>query len=227
MKIGLFIPCYVDALYPEVGKATYKLLCHLGLDVTYPERQTCCGQPMANAGFEPMAKHLANSFEEMFSGFDYVVAPSASCVSQTEAVGGVLAVAEDVGRGLVDGHCAGIGGGIGLLLANVQLKGLEFIVRHVDYLSLCTNSIVFVYKKSRSLRSQDSAPGKKILTCFGALPARAHSSGGGQSTAVRPEFCPVCIHSPTTEVCMKQVFPKQRHRGALLSLNFLPSLWIG
>lgn len=81
MKIGLFIPCYVDALYPEVGKATYKLLCHLGLDVTYPERQTCCGQPMANAGFEPMAKHLANSFEEMFSGFDYVVAPSASCAA--------------------------------------------------------------------------------------------------------------------------------------------------
>lgn len=81
MKIGLFIPCYVDALYPEVGKATYKLLRHLGLDVTYPERQTCCGQPMANAGFEPMAKHLANSFEEMFSRFDYVVAPSASCAA--------------------------------------------------------------------------------------------------------------------------------------------------
>ena len=67
MKIGLFIPCYVDALYPEVGKATYKLLCHLGLDVTYPERQTCCGQPMSNAGFEPMAKHLAGHFEEMFA----------------------------------------------------------------------------------------------------------------------------------------------------------------
>ena len=81
MKIGLFIPCYVDALYPEVGKATYKLLCHLGLDVTYPERQTCCGQPMSNAGFEPMARHLANNFEDMFSGFDYVVAPSASCAA--------------------------------------------------------------------------------------------------------------------------------------------------
>ena len=107
------------------------------------------------------------------------------------------------------------------------LKGLEFIVRHVDYLSFCTNSIIFIYKKSRSLRSQDSAPGKKILTCFGALPARTHSSGGGQSTAVRPEFCPVCVHSPTTEVCMKQVFPNQRHRGALLSPNFPLGWWIG
>ena len=37
MKIGLFIPCYVDAVYPEVGVATYKLLRHLGLDVEYPE----------------------------------------------------------------------------------------------------------------------------------------------------------------------------------------------
>ena len=50
MKIGLFIPCYVDAVFPEVGMATYKLLTHLGLDVTYPEHQTCCGQPMANRG---------------------------------------------------------------------------------------------------------------------------------------------------------------------------------
>ena len=52
MKIGLFIPCYVDVVYPEVGVATYKLLTHLGLDVDYPLNQTCCGQPMANAGFE-------------------------------------------------------------------------------------------------------------------------------------------------------------------------------
>ena len=59
MKIGLFIPCYVDALYPDVGVATYKLLKWLGLDVTYPMGQTCCGQPMANAGFERKAVSLA------------------------------------------------------------------------------------------------------------------------------------------------------------------------
>ena len=51
MKIGLFIPCYINAVYPEVGVASYKLLKHLGLDVDYPLDQTCCGQPMANAGF--------------------------------------------------------------------------------------------------------------------------------------------------------------------------------
>ena len=81
MKIGLFIPCYVDAVFPEVGIATYKLLRHLGLDVTYPEKQTCCGQPMANAGFEKQAVPLAAKFEDLFSGFDYVVAPSVSCVA--------------------------------------------------------------------------------------------------------------------------------------------------
>ncbi len=81
MKIGLFIPCYVDVVYPEVGVATYKLLKHLGLDVEYPLDQTCCGQPMANAGFEKEAIPLAEKFEDKFKGFDYIVAPSVSCTA--------------------------------------------------------------------------------------------------------------------------------------------------
>ena len=78
MKVGLFIPCYVDAVYPEVGMATYKLLKHLGIDVTYPQKQTCCGQPMANAGFEKQAIPLAEKFEVLFKDFDYVVAPASA-----------------------------------------------------------------------------------------------------------------------------------------------------
>lgn len=81
MKIGLFIPCYVDALFPETGVATYKLLKYLGVDVEYPERQTCCGQPMANAGFERMAVSLAKKFDDLFDKYDYVVSPSASCAA--------------------------------------------------------------------------------------------------------------------------------------------------
>ena len=81
MKIGLFVPCYVDALYPEVGVSTYRLLKSLGLQVEYPERQTCCGQPMGNAGFEKKAEPLAMKFDELFAGYDYVVAPSASCAA--------------------------------------------------------------------------------------------------------------------------------------------------
>jgi L-lactate dehydrogenase complex protein LldE len=83
MKVGLFVPCYVDALYPEVGVATLKLLRKVCPDDTidYPERQTCCGQPMGNAGFENKAGRLARTFNELFAPYDYVVAPSASCAA--------------------------------------------------------------------------------------------------------------------------------------------------
>ena len=81
MRVGLFVPCYVDALYPEVGVSTYKLLKSLGVEVFYPEKQTCCGQPMGNAGFQKMAEGLATSFDELFRGYDYIVAPSASCAA--------------------------------------------------------------------------------------------------------------------------------------------------
>lgn len=80
MKVGLFIPCYINAVYPQVGVASYKLLKSLGIDVEYPVDQTCCGQPMANAGFEDKSKGLAQSFDEKFKDYDYVVGPSASCV---------------------------------------------------------------------------------------------------------------------------------------------------
>lgn len=81
MKVGLFIPCYVNAVYPNVGIATYKLLTSLGLDVDYPLNQTCCGQPMANAGYQSLAKKLALRFEDLFKGYDVIVGPSASCVA--------------------------------------------------------------------------------------------------------------------------------------------------
>lgn len=81
MKIGLFIPCYVNAIYPEVGVLTYRLLDSLGLDIDYPLDQTCCGQPMANAGFEDKALDLARNYNELFDKYDYIVAPSASCAS--------------------------------------------------------------------------------------------------------------------------------------------------
>ena len=86
MKIALFIPCYINALYPQVGEASYRLLRSLGLDVDYPLDQTCCGQPMANAGYERDAQPLAERMEELFAGYDYVVGPSASCVSCAKGI---------------------------------------------------------------------------------------------------------------------------------------------
>ena len=80
MTVGLFIPCYVNQFYPNAAKATLQLLQKLGVNVVYPPKQTCCGQPMANSGFEHLSQGCNDLFIENFSGFDYIVAPSASCV---------------------------------------------------------------------------------------------------------------------------------------------------
>ena len=80
MRVGLFIPCYVDQFYPDAAKATLQLLEKLGVDVVYPPKQTCCGQPMANSGFEHLTGGCNELFIKNFAEFDYVVAPSGSCV---------------------------------------------------------------------------------------------------------------------------------------------------
>ncbi len=80
MTVGLFIPCYVNQFYPQAAIATLQLLRKVGVEVVYPPRQTCCGQPMANSGFEYLTQECNDLFLENFSGFDYIVAPSASCV---------------------------------------------------------------------------------------------------------------------------------------------------
>jgi L-lactate dehydrogenase complex protein LldE len=81
MKIGLFIPCFLDAFFPEVGIATLQLLEQFDLDVVYPPDQTCCGQPMANSGFETDAGGAEALFVRNFDGFDYIVGPSGSCTA--------------------------------------------------------------------------------------------------------------------------------------------------
>ena len=81
MRVALFVPCYVDQLWPEVGLAAADLLESLGVEVRFPEAQTCCGQPFANAGFEAEARRLARRFLEVFEGSEHVVCPSGSCVA--------------------------------------------------------------------------------------------------------------------------------------------------
>jgi len=80
MTVGLFIPCYVNQFYPNAAIATLQLLEKLGVQVAYPREQTCCGQPMANSGFQHLTDETDELFVKNFSGFDYIVAPSASCV---------------------------------------------------------------------------------------------------------------------------------------------------
>ena len=81
MKIGLFIPCYVDQFYPQVGLATVEVLERLGVELEFPVDQTCCGQPMANTGCAQDARPLAERFVDIFAPYDYVVGPSGSCVA--------------------------------------------------------------------------------------------------------------------------------------------------
>jgi L-lactate dehydrogenase complex protein LldE len=82
MRIGLFIPCFIDAFYPEVGIATLELLERLGCDVDYPFDQTCCVQPMVNAGAHAEAAATEQLFVDNFADYDTIVAPSGSCVHQ-------------------------------------------------------------------------------------------------------------------------------------------------
>jgi L-lactate dehydrogenase complex protein LldE len=82
MRIGLFIPCYVDQFYPRVGVAALRLLEHFSAGtIEFPPDQTCCGQPMANAGCDDQARPVAEQFVARFRTFDYIVGPSGSCVA--------------------------------------------------------------------------------------------------------------------------------------------------
>src|ERR1700752_672284 len=79
MKIALFVPCFIDAFFPDVGIATLELLECLGCEVDYPLNQTCCGQPMANSGCEKDAKGAEALFVRNFAQHDFIVTPSGSC----------------------------------------------------------------------------------------------------------------------------------------------------
>jgi len=81
MDIALFVPCYIDQFYPQVGLATAALLERYGANVHFPEGQTCCGQPMANSGFFADARLLAHKMLDVFSPYEHVVCPSGSCTS--------------------------------------------------------------------------------------------------------------------------------------------------
>jgi L-lactate dehydrogenase complex protein LldE len=81
MRVGLFIPCYVDQFYPDVAIATVEVLERLGVTVDFPVAQTCCGQPMANTGCGSQAGPLAQRMAEIFAPYTHVVCPSGSCTS--------------------------------------------------------------------------------------------------------------------------------------------------
>jgi L-lactate dehydrogenase complex protein LldE len=80
-RVGLFVTCLADTLFPEVGKATVTVLERLGLEVDFPAEQTCCGQMHANSGYPAEAELLARRFVEIFEPYQAVVTPSGSCAA--------------------------------------------------------------------------------------------------------------------------------------------------
>lgn len=83
-KVALFVPCYIDQLYPGVAWASLQLLEAHGVEVVVPPQQTCCGQPLLNTGAAGAARSLGDAFEACFSDYGHVVCPSGSCTASLQ-----------------------------------------------------------------------------------------------------------------------------------------------
>lgn len=90
MKVDIFIPCFVDQLYPDTAFSMIKVLEKAGCQVHYNPRQTCCSQPAYNAGFWNQALEVGEKFVHDFNEAEYVVAPSASCTGYVRNIYGEL-----------------------------------------------------------------------------------------------------------------------------------------
>lgn len=80
MRVHIFIPCFMDQLYPETAFNMVKVLEKAACEVVYNPNQTCCGQPAFNAGFWDESREVCGKFIKDFEDAEYIVAPSASCV---------------------------------------------------------------------------------------------------------------------------------------------------
>ena len=125
MRIALFIACYNDMLFPEVGRATVRLLRRLGHEVEFPAEQTCCGQMHFNTGYQDACIPLVQRFVDVFDGYDVVVTPSGSCASMVRRYHPL--VAERAAE-------RGVDGGLSERVAAVSPRVLELTEFLVDVL---------------------------------------------------------------------------------------------
>src|SRR6202521_4247464 len=84
MKVSILVTCLGDALFPDVGVATVRLLRRLGIEVDFPAAQTCCGQPHFNSGYHDLAADLARHTIAAFDNGQTVVTPSGSCAAMVK-----------------------------------------------------------------------------------------------------------------------------------------------
>jgi len=83
-KIGLFVPCYMDLLYPEAALKSLKFLEHLNLNVSFLYNLTCCGQPFFNSGETEKGKFFMDQFLNILNEYDYIIVLAASCTSMVK-----------------------------------------------------------------------------------------------------------------------------------------------
>ncbi|WP_028812008.1 (Fe-S)-binding protein [Streptomyces flavidovirens] len=81
MRVALFVTCVNDTLYPHTGQAVVRLLERLGVEVGFPQAQSCCGQPQFNTGYRHETEPLVRRFDTAFQEYEYVVTPSGSCAA--------------------------------------------------------------------------------------------------------------------------------------------------
>jgi len=91
MRIGLFVTCLTDTLFPDTGKAVVTLLERLGHQVEFPVAQSCCGQMHFNTGYRAEAAPMVRGFAAAFDGYEAIVTPSASCAAMVREYHPVLA----------------------------------------------------------------------------------------------------------------------------------------
>jgi L-lactate dehydrogenase complex protein LldE len=91
MRVALMVTCINDAMFPDTGRAVVTLLRRLGVEVDFPQAQTCCAQPMVNTGYLDEAVPVVRSFVEAFEGYDAVVTPSGSCAGSARHQHGIVA----------------------------------------------------------------------------------------------------------------------------------------
>jgi L-lactate dehydrogenase complex protein LldE len=106
VRIGLFVTCFNDLLFPEVGRAVVRVLERLGHEVDAPEAQTCCGQMHFNSGYRADCLPLVRRFASVFASYDAIVTPSASCAAMVRLHHAV--VADDAGDQRLGAAVAGV-----------------------------------------------------------------------------------------------------------------------
>lgn len=127
MRVALFLTCVNDTLYPHTGRATVKLLTRLGVEVDFPQAQTCCGQAHYNTGYRRQAEPLARHFSDVFAGYEAIVTPSGSCGAM---------VRELYPRLGERARAEGRGGGLAAAVAPVAPRTFELTEFLVDVLGV-------------------------------------------------------------------------------------------